>query len=112
MDLQKVRNKLVKQDLQREGRSTNQRDLIIEGEMRYLGIDITFEDGEGEEGIRSNQGLQCISYVRHLCLECGDLKSVVMVVKKLLHNFGLNSAYHGGLSSYTLVLMAHAFLKY
>jgi DNA polymerase sigma len=39
-----------------------------------------------------------------------DLKPIVLVLKKLLHNSNLNSPYHGGISSYSLVLMTSTFL--
>jgi non-canonical poly(A) RNA polymerase PAPD5/7 len=40
-----------------------------------------------------------------------DLKPIVIVLKKLLHAHDLNQPYHGGLSSYSLVLMTSAFLR-
>lgn len=39
-----------------------------------------------------------------------DLRPIVIVLKKLLQNNNLNSPYHGGLSSYSLVLMTSTFL--
>jgi DNA polymerase sigma len=38
------------------------------------------------------------------------LKPIVLVLKKLLQNHGLNHPYHGGLNSYSLVLITSAFL--
>jgi DNA polymerase sigma len=35
----------------------------------------------------------------------------VLVLKKLLQTHGLNHPYHGGLNSYSLVLITSAFLK-
>lgn len=40
-----------------------------------------------------------------------DLKPIVMVLKKLLEASNLNQPYHGGLSSYSLVLMTSTFLN-
>jgi non-canonical poly(A) RNA polymerase PAPD5/7 len=36
---------------------------------------------------------------------------MVLTIKKLLDVKGLNSPYHGGLSSYSIVLMVSTFLK-
>lgn len=38
------------------------------------------------------------------------MRPIVLVLKKLLQNSNLNSPYHGGLSSYSLVLMTSTFL--
>jgi len=40
-----------------------------------------------------------------------DLKQIVKILKKLLSNKNLNSPYHGGLCSYSLVLMTSTFLS-
>jgi len=40
------------------------------------------------------------------------LKPIVLVLKKMLEQKGLNSPYHGGLSSYSIVLMVAAFLRH
>lgn len=39
-----------------------------------------------------------------------DLRPIVMVLKKLLQLKDLNQPYHGGISSYSLVLMTSTFL--
>lgn len=95
--------------------------------MRYLGIDITFEDQSGfgyeyesnspsvspyHSGVsKVNLGIQCITYIKSLCMKFADLKPIVMILKKLLQKSNLNSPYHGGLSSYSLVLMTSTFLS-
>ena len=40
-----------------------------------------------------------------------DLKPIVITIKKLLQNHNLNQPYYGGISSYSLVLMASTFLN-
>ena len=40
-----------------------------------------------------------------------DLKAIVIFLKKLLDQRGLNEPYKGGLSSYSLVLMVTTFLN-
>lgn len=44
-------------------------------------------------------------------MEFSDLKPIVMILKKLLETYNLNEPYHGGLSSYSLVLMTSTFLN-
>ena len=72
--------------------------------MRYLGIDITFED------VGVNLGIDCIEYIKNLCMKFVELKPIVLVLKKLLALNDLNSPYYGGLSSYSLVLMISTYL--
>ncbi len=43
-------------------------------------------------------------------MKFSDLKPIVMILKKLLQKSKLNSPYHGGVSSYSLVLMTSTFL--
>lgn len=40
-----------------------------------------------------------------------DLRSIVLIVKKLLARYGLNKPYSGGLNSYSIVLMTSSWLK-
>jgi len=40
-----------------------------------------------------------------------DLRSIVLIVKKLLARYGLNKPYSGGLNSYSIVLMTSSFLQ-
>lgn len=40
-----------------------------------------------------------------------DLRSIVLVVKKLLARYDLNKPYSGGLNSYSIVLMTSTFLE-
>jgi hypothetical protein len=120
MDLQKVNQTLTRAEKFSQGVSTSAPANTIDESMRYLGIDITFQDSSAQQMVdvetaeggitRVNLGIQCISYIQKLCMEFQDLKPIVIVLKKLLQNSNLNSPYHGGLSSYSLVLMASTFL--
>lgn len=39
-----------------------------------------------------------------------DLRNIVLIVKKLLQKHDMNRSYHGGLNSYSIVLMASTFI--
>lgn len=63
--------------------------------MRFLGIDITFEDSynmyvNNDYYPRINLGIQCISYIQQLCMDFPDLKPIVLVLKKILQMNNLN----------------------
>ena len=65
---------------------------IIDDNMRYLGIDITYEDtikqhyyGLHIENLsRINLGVKCINYIKELCKDLPGLQTIVLVLKKLL----------------------------
>jgi len=59
---------------------------------------------------QSNLGLKTINYIKDMCLRLPDLKPLILFLKTLLADNELNSPYQGGLSSYSLVLMASSFL--
>jgi len=108
IDLQKIRD--AKQRSRRE---------TVPEKMKVLGIDITFEDMmlqaspfmDDSHAQQVNLGIKCINYVKNLQQQLPDLKPMVLVLKKLFESKGLNSVYHGGISSYSIVLMVAAFLK-
>lgn len=58
--------------------------------MRYLGIDITFEDDskvpsfDGLGYTRINHGIRCITLIQELLNVHANLKPIVLVLKKLL----------------------------
>ncbi len=52
----------------------------INDTMRYLGIDITFEDSSS----RVNQGIRCITFIKELSFKHPSLKPIVLVLKKIL----------------------------
>lgn len=128
IDLQKISQSIQRAEKSREGRQLCNGNTQIDECMRYLGIDITFEDHNNQQlyeyevpspsgspfmsGVsKINLGIQCISYIKSLCMKFQDLKPIVMILKKLLQKSHLNSPYHGGLSSYSLVLMTSTFLS-
>jgi DNA polymerase sigma len=84
--------------------------------MRYLNVDITFEDQirpisyHVDDRTSSSSATKCIQKIKEMSKLRSDLKPLVLVLKKLLQNYNLNHTYTGGLNSYSLVLMAFAFL--
>lgn len=115
VDLVKVAKQIEKRD-RTENESSYQKRNYIDESMRYLQIDITFEDsfyrGTNQPYFyRMSFGQECCTYIKERCKEYPTLKPMVMVIKKLLQNCNLNHTYTGGLNSYSIVLMATAFLK-
>jgi len=49
--------------------------------------------------------------IKELQQKYKDLRSIVLIVKKLLQKHDLNKSYHGGLNSYSIVLMTSTFLE-
>lgn len=96
----------------------------IDPKMRYLQIDITFEDHtrvksdlfwEGAEWDQSHLhhlGIKSIHLVKTYLKDYVHLKEITLCVKKLLSLKGLNSPYTGGLSSYGVVLMIVAYMNF
>eukprot|EP00826_Nyctotherus_ovalis_P011465 TRINITY_DN12987_c0_g1_i5.p1 TRINITY_DN12987_c0_g1~~TRINITY_DN12987_c0_g1_i5.p1 ORF type:complete len:264 (+),score=20.89 TRINITY_DN12987_c0_g1_i5:392-1183(+) len=72
-----------------------------------LNVNLTFEV-LGSYDI--HYGLQCIDYVQNLCTQQHHLKSIVIVLKKLLSTHRLNIPYEGGINSYSLTLLVSAFI--
>lgn len=67
--------------------------------MRYLGIDITFEETVKQNSFygvsienpsRINLGIKCINYIKELCMNTPGLQTIVLILKKLLHAHDLN----------------------
>ncbi|OMJ75525.1 hypothetical protein SteCoe_25303 [Stentor coeruleus] len=70
------------------------------GIQSYEMIDITFIDTfEG-----SHLGIEAITFTKNLLSVFPDMLFLAIVLKNFLYSINLNSAYHGGLSSYSLVL--------
>lgn len=88
--------------------------------MKILNIDVTF-DGLGHmssfDNPQSSQpsamslALSSVHKIKELQMLNVDLRSIVLIVKKLLAKYGLNKPYSGGLNSYSIVLMTSSFLK-
>eukprot|EP00347_Sterkiella_histriomuscorum_P003090 403365629 len=115
VDLEKIRESITCNQESQEHQQQSSGCSSIEDQMRYLGVDITFEDSSmnslySSDGQRINLGIQCISYIQQLCAAQAELKPIVLFLKKLLQNNSLNEPYHGGLNSYSLILMTSAFL--
>lgn len=49
--------------------------------------------------------------IKKLVMDYPDLRPIVLIIKKLLEMHNLNKPYHGGLNSYSLVLMSSTFLE-
>lgn len=87
IDLQKVAKKIQSQEKFHFGVASSVNE--IDETMRYLGVDITFENSSKQamcfaEGSRINLGIQCISYIQQLCMSQQHLKPIVIILKKLL----------------------------
>lgn len=85
--------------------------------MRLLQIDITFEClsvDNPQGGLAASTTAMAISSVhkiKELQMMYTDLRSIVLIVKKLLGRHELNKPYSGGLNSYSIVLMTSSFLQ-
>ena len=95
----------------------------IDPRMRYLQIDITFEDSKKQktdsfwEGIewhssKLHLGMKSVHLVKSYIKEYVHLKELTLCIKKLLSCKGLNSPYQGGLSSYAVVIMIVAYMNF
>ncbi|CAI2378352.1 unnamed protein product [Moneuplotes crassus] len=92
--------------------------------MRYLQIDITFEDHkriqfdtfwEGDEWDHSklnHLGIKSIHLVKSYLKDYSHISELTLCVKKLLSLRGLNSPYKGGLSSYGVTIMIVAYMNF
>lgn len=105
----------------------------IPDHLALLKIDITFDDNlnqsddflfgnisgsYGQNNIygagleqKSHQGLASCKLIKSYVEEYKCLKEVSIILKLLLAKLGLNSPYHGGISSYSTVLLLVAFMN-
>lgn len=84
--------------------------------MRYLKVDITFNDSvfEGYDFPGSSQqhmGIKCCHFIKQKLAEHGVLTQMTLVLKKFLALRNLNSPFLGGLNSYGLIILIVAFLN-
>lgn len=80
------------------------------GEFReQLKVDITFESQEDEE--RRHIGLAAVKWVKQLLQDYPYAQECILALKQVLYQRRLNSAYLGGLSSYSLVLWVAAYMR-
>ena len=75
--------------------------------MRIVNIDITFD---GHQAM-SSLAIQSVHKIKELQIKYIDLRSIVLIIKKLLAKYGLHKPYTGGLNSYSIVLMTSSFLQ-
>ncbi|OMJ90958.1 hypothetical protein SteCoe_6626 [Stentor coeruleus] len=84
--------------------------MSIVGIESLIMFDITFDDSyQGNFG--THLGLSTLYLTKELELLYPSLLYLVLVLKKFLYTYELNSAYKGGLSSYSLVLWVAALLN-
>lgn len=55
--------------------------------------------------------ISSVHKIKELQMIYVDLRSIVLIVKKLLAKYGLNKPFSGGLNSYSIVLMTSTFLQ-
>ena len=88
--------------------------IELDKEMRMLQIDITFEclsSDNPQGGSTTSSALASVHKIKELQMKYADLRSIVLVIKKLLARHSLNKPYSGGLNSYSIVLMTSSFLQ-
>jgi DNA polymerase sigma len=73
-------------------------------------VDITFEDDFGDS-CGQHLGIATCTWVRELLSRYPQTQECFLTLKQLLLTHGLNSAYLGGLNSYSLALWMGAFLS-
>jgi len=112
-DLQKVRKN--------ENPTNKQK---VESKMRFLQIDITFEDqkrvksdlfwedSEWDHPKVHHMGIKSLHLIKTYLQDYVHLKEMTLWVKKLLSVKGLNSPYTGGMSSYGVVIMIVAYMNF
>lgn len=92
----------------------------LEEDMRILNIDVTFDGfsigGNSQEnpqasGSSMSLAISSVHKIKELQIKYNDLRSIVLIVKKLLARYGLNKPFSGGLNSYSIVLMTSSFLQ-
>lgn len=67
-------------------------------------IDVTYQDNK-------HNGLRCVSLVKEYLEKYASLRYLVLPLKQFIFNSDLNDPYHGGITSYGLILMIVTFLQ-
>jgi DNA polymerase sigma len=80
---------------------------VINGAPGEIHLDISFED----EAQVNSAGIASMRLTHELLILYPLLHPISLVVKQLLANNGLNSAYKGGISSYSLVIWIVSFIN-
>ena len=58
-----------------------------------------------------NNGVKSVELIKDFCVQFPALKKLVLVLKQFLLQRDLNEVFHGGISSYSLILMCISFLQ-
>lgn len=58
-----------------------------------------------------NNGVKSVELIKDFCIQFPALKKLVLVLKQFLLQRDLNEVFHGGISSYSLILMCISFLQ-
>ncbi len=58
-----------------------------------------------------NNGVKSVELIKDFCHRFPALKKLVLVLKQFLLQRDLNEVFHGGISSYSLILMCISFLQ-
>ncbi len=96
----------------------------ISEKMRYLKIDISIDESSDEyqkfpqfdprkrQAVeKSHSGIETIYYIQEQTKKRSDLRPLVMIIKKIFDDTFLSVPYQGGISSFSLFLMACAYLN-
>lgn len=86
-------------------------DLVFFGQnSEIILIDITFDDSAPDKS-GTHLGKATLDLTKDLMVLYPHLQYIALVIKQLLYSHNLNSAYLGGLSSYSLNLWIAAFMN-
>ena len=61
--------------------------------------------------LSASLAISSVYKIKELQMKYKDLRSIVLIVKKMLSKHNLNKPYSGGLNSYSIVLMTSTFLE-
>eukprot|EP01119_Soliformovum_irregulare_P009957 TRINITY_DN2401_c0_g1_i2.p1 TRINITY_DN2401_c0_g1~~TRINITY_DN2401_c0_g1_i2.p1 ORF type:complete len:618 (-),score=188.47 TRINITY_DN2401_c0_g1_i2:104-1957(-) len=98
----------------------NSRSDRSDGSSHGIPVDISFEDENSSDSpafytpngvLVKHGGLSTCEVVKGFLRKMPALAPLVVILKQLLHERGMNNAYTGGLSSYCVVLMCVNFLQ-
>lgn len=74
-------------------------------------VDLTFDASWDGQPSAAFLGIRNTEFVLSKSAEIPVLKPVCIIIKKLLNTYGLNKPFSGGMSSFTVFLMASAFIQ-
>lgn len=90
--------------------------------MKYKYIKLNFQvpivkfsdrrsDMKVDISFNMNNGVKSVELIKDFCQRFPPLKKLVLVLKQFLLQRDLNEVFHGGISSYSLILMCISFLQ-